>query len=405
MKFFNKRLISAILLSSALVACSSDDEDEAPVIAELTEIEELFEAEVVWDDSVGDGVGHYFSRLSPAIAYDKVFVSSRFGDAYAFDVNTGDELWNIDLSDIEDERGFFDDAISARIAGGAVTGYNKVIWGSENGDVFAIEEDSGKLAWRAKVSGEVISKPALDSNLVIVNTASGALVALDITSGEEVWKAEQSVPPLTLRGVSGVSASSGGAFVGLASGEVGVYILENGQQGWITEIGEPSGSTELERIVDVDVTPVIMGDKIYAISTNGNLAALDLRSGREVWKRKYSSYRQLTVAGNQIFATDTQGHVFAIDRNSGIEQWSQLAFTGRSTTGAASVGDYVVVGDFEGYLHWLSKADGSIVARHEVDSSGIYNTPLVHNGLLYVMSRDGDLEVIKTPEIVTVNND
>lgn len=405
MKFFNKRLISAILLSSALVACSSDDDDEAPVIAELTEIEELFEVEVVWDDSVGDGVGHYFSRLTPAIAYEKVFISSRFGDAYAFDVSTGDELWNIDLSDIEDERGFFEDAISARISGGAVTGYNKVIWGSENGDVFAIEEDSGKLAWRAKVSGEVISAPALDSNLVVVNTASGALVALDVTNGEEVWKAEQAVPPLTLRGVSGVSISSGGAFVGLASGEVGVYIIENGQQGWTTEIGEASGSTELERIVDVDVTPIIMGDKIYAISTNGNLAALDLRSGREVWKRKYSSYRQLTVAGNQIFATDTQGHVYAIDRNSGIEQWSQLAFTGRGTTGAASVGDYVVVGDFEGYLHWLSKADGSIVARHEVDSSGIYNTPLVDNGLLYATSRDGDLEVIKTPEIVTVSND
>lgn len=404
MKFFNKRLISALLLSSALVACSSDD-DEAPVIAELTEIEELFEVEVVWDDSIGDGVGHYFSRLSPAVAYGKVFVSSRFGEAYAFDVFTGDELWNIDLSNIEGERGFFEDAISARISGGAVTGYNKVIWGSENGDVFAIEEDSGKLAWRAKVSGEVISAPALDSNLVVVNTASGALVALDISTGDEVWKSEQAVPPLTLRGVSGVSISSGGAFIGSATGEVGVYIMDSGQQGWFTEIGEASGSTELERIVDVDVTPVIMGDKIYAISTNGNLAAIDLRSGREIWKRKYSSYRQLSVIGNQIFATDTQGHVFAIDRNSGIEQWSQLAFTGRGTTGAASVGDYIVVGDFEGYLHWLSKADGRIVARHEIDSSGIYNTPIVDNDLLYVMSRNGDFEVIKTPEIVTVSND
>lgn len=403
MKFFNKRLISAILLSTALVACSSDEEEEVPTIAELTEIEELFEVDVLWDEGIGDGVSHYFSRLSPAIAYNKVFMSSRFGDAYAFDLETGDEIWNIDLSDIEDERGFFDDAISARISGGTVTGYNKVIWGSENGDVFAIDEATGELAWQAKVAGEVISKPALDSNLVIVNTASGVLVALDITTGEEVWKAEQAVPPLTLRGASGVAVASGGAFVGLASGEVAVFILQNGQQGWTAEIGEASGSTELQRIVDVDVTPIILGDKIYAISTNGNLAAIDLRSGRELWKRKYSSYRQLSIAGNQIFATDIQGHVYAIDRNSGLETWSQLAFTGRGTTGAASVGDYVVVGDFEGYLHWLRKSDGEIVARHEVDSSGIYNTPIVHEGLLYVVSRDGDLEVIKTPEIITAS--
>ncbi len=399
-RLLNQRLIVAMLLSTALFACSSDDEEEVITVAELTEINEQFSAEVVWNASVSDGVGHYFSRLSPVIAYDKVFVASRAGDAYALDLTTGKKIWEIDLSDIEDQRGFFDDAISARISGGAVAGYNKVIWGSENGEVFAIEADSGKLAWKADVPGEVISDPALDSNMVFVNTASGALVALDIATGEQVWKAEQTVPPLTLRGVSGVVASAGGVFVGLATGEVSVFIVESGQQGWTTEIGEASGATELQRIVDVDVTPVVFGDKLYAISTNGNLAAIELRSGREVWKRKYSSYRSLTVVGNQIFTTDSQGHVYSIDRNSGLELWSQLVFTGRGVTGAVSVGDYVVVGDFEGYLHWLSKADGSIVARHQVDSSGIYDTPVEHEGLLYVMSRDGDFEVIKTPKII-----
>ena len=400
MKNFNTRLLTAVLLSATLFACSSDDEDEEPLFAELTEIEELFEPEVVWDEGIGDGVEHYFSRLSPAIAYEKVFVSSRFGEAYAFDLATGDELWSIDLYDVNDELGFFDDATTARISGGAITGYNKVVWGSENGEVFVVDAETGELAWQAKVPGEVISKPTFDSNKLIVNTGSGAIVALDANTGEELWKAEQSVPPLSLRGVSGVVVNSGGAFVGLASGEVGVYIIENGQQGWTTEIGEPSGSTELQRIVDVDVTPIVYGDKVYAISSNGNLAAVDLRSGREVWKRKYSSYRRLTIAGNLIFATDVQGHVYAINRNSGMEVWSNLQLTNRQTTGAASVGDYVVVGDFEGYLHWISKSDGKIVARHEVDSSGIYATPEVDNGLLYVMSRDGDLEVIKTPEIV-----
>ncbi|NMP15961.1 outer membrane protein assembly factor BamB [Thalassotalea sp. Y01] len=397
-RFFNKRLISVVLLSSALFACSSDDEEEEDKVAELTEIDALFEPEVVWDESIGDGVAHYFSRLKPAIGYDKVFAASRFGEAYALDQKTGDEIWSVDLFDINDELGFFDDPISARIAGGATLGYDKVVWGSENGDVFALDANTGELVWHAKVSGEVISKPIFESNMLIANTGSGALIALDANTGEQVWKAEQSVPPLTLRGVSGVVASSGGIFLGLASGEVGVYIIESGQQGWATEIGEPSGATELQRIVDVDVTPIVVGDKIYAISTNGNLAAIDLRSGRELWKRKYSSYRQLTISGNQIFATDVQGHVYAIDRNSGMEQWSNLLLTNRRTTGAVSVGKYVVVGDFEGYLHWFDKTDGSIVARHEVDSSGIYVTPTVVDGLLYVMSRDGDLEVVKTPE-------
>lgn len=401
MEIFNKRLLSVILASSLLFACSSDDEEDVHAIAELTEINELFSPEVVWDQSVGDGVKHYFSRLSPAIGYEKVFASSRQGDAYAFDLKTGEEIWVTDLSDLDDERGFFDDEVTARISGGAVIGYDKVFWGSENGEVFALDAETGELVWQAKVPGEVISKPALDSNLVIVNTASGVLIALDINSGEEVWKVDQSVPPLTLRGVSGVTAMAGGVFVGLASGEVGVFIVDSGQQGWVTEIGEASGSTELQRIVDVDVTPIIFGDKVYAISTNGNLAAIDLQSGRALWKRKYSSYRQLTLDGNRIFATDIQGHVYAIDRNSGSELWSQLALTNRGTTGAVAVDDYVVVGDLEGYLHWLDVTDGSIVARYQVDGSGIYATPLVHEDLIYAMSRDGDLEVIKTPEVDT----
>lgn len=404
MNIFNKRLLAAVLLSSALVACSSDDdEEEEPLFAELTELNAKFEAEVIWKDSVGDGVEHYFSRLTPTVAYDKVFSASRFGDAIAFDKKTGEKLWSIDLSDIEGTRSFFDDAISARIAGGAATGYDKVFWGSENGAVFAINQNTGELVWQANVPGEVISKPALDSNLVIINTASGALVALDHETGEEQWKAEQSVPPLSLRGASGVVVNSGGAFVGLASGDVGVFIIENGQQGWTKEIGEPSGATELQRIVDVDVTPVIASGKVYAISSNGNLAAIDLRSGRELWKRKYSSYRKLTVSGATIYATDIQGHVYAINRESGMEVWSNLELTNRGTTGAISIKDYVVVGDFEGYLHWIDKNDGSIVARHQVDSSAIYTTPVVKDGLIYVQSRDGDLEVIKTPEIVSVS--
>lgn len=406
MNIFNKRLLTVLLLSSALVACSSDDEEEeAPLFAELTEINAKFEAEVIWNESVGDGVEHYFSRLSPTVAYDKVFAASRFGDAFAFDLNSGKKLWSVDLSDIEGKRSFFDDAISARIAGGAATGYNKVFWGSENGVVFALNQETGELVWQANVSGEVISKPALDSNLVIINTASGALVALDQETGEEKWKAEQSVPPLSLRGASGVVVNSGGAFIGLASGEVGVFILENGQQGWTKEIGEPSGATELQRIVDVDVTPVVANGKVYAISSNGNLVAIDMRTGRELWKRKYSSYRKLTVAGATLYATDIQGHVYAINRETGMELWSNLELTNRGTTGAVSIKDYVVVGDFEGYLHWIDKNDGTIVARHQVDSSAIYITPIVNDGLLYVQSRDGDLEVIKTPDVIAVSAD
>jgi outer membrane protein assembly factor BamB len=243
----------------------------------------------------------------------------------------------------------------------------------------------------------VISAPAIDNGILVVNSASGILKAFNATDGQEKWQVEQDVPALTLRGISAPALAGGGALVGASDGTLNVYILETGQQGWTAEIGEASGSTELERVIDVDSKPLIYGDKVYAISAKGHLIALDLRTGRVLWKRQYSSFRQLTMNGNTLYLTDIKGHVYAIDRSNGLERWSQLLLTNRGVTGPAVLEKYLVVGDFEGYLHWLDQETGEIVARYELDSSGIFSTPTVAEDILFVQSRDGDLQAIATP--------
>jgi len=394
-KRFNKKLLAICVLAVGISACSStDDEDEELKIAELTEITALFEPVVKWDTSVGDGVGDYFSRIQPVVAYGKVFSASRDGDAYAFDKNTGEQVWHADLSDIDNKRGFFDDKVPALISGGVVAGINKVFFGSENGDVIALDAENGKLSWQGKVKGEVIAAPALDSGKLVVNSASGVMKAFNASNGQDDWQVEQDVPPLTLRGISAPVIAGGGVIVGSADGSLSVYLLEQGRLGWTVDIGEAIGSTELERVIDVDSTPLIYGDNIYTVSSRGNLSAVELRSGRVLWQRQYSSYRELAISGNSLFLTDLKGHVYAVDRNNGLELWSQLSFTNRTVTGPAPIGNYVVVGDFEGYLHWLDQTTGEIVARHHVDSSGIHATPTVDNGVLYSQARNGDLEAI-----------
>ncbi len=394
-----KSIFAALLLSSALFGCSStDEEDESKIVAELSEINQQFNPKVLWDKSVGDGSGDYFSRLTPAVANDTVYSASRAGDVFAFDEKTGEQRWHVDLSDIGNERAFWDSRVSALLSGGPVAGSNKIFIGSESGKVFALAADSGELIWQADIKGEIIASPAVDSGVVVVNTASGIMKAFNADDGEELWKIEQDVPALTLRGISQPVIASGGVLIGTGKGNINVYLLDKGQEGWSTEIGEPDGSTELERVVDVDSSPIVFGDKIYAISSRGNLAALELKSGRVIWKRQYSSYRQISIYRNTIFLTDLRGHVYAIDRINGIERWSNLALTNRGVTGPAVVDNYVVVGDFEGYLHWLDQENGEIVARHEVDSSGIHSTPTVVDNVLYSQSRDGDLQAIKIPE-------
>jgi len=379
------------------MACSStDDEDEKTKIADLTEINQQFKPIVVWNKSVG-GVSSYFSRLKPAAAYNTIYSASRDGDVYAYDITNGKEKWHTDVSDLEHKSGFFDNKKSAMLSGGVTVGENKVFVGSENGKLFALDALSGDLAWQSTVKGEIIAKPAVDSGIVVVNTVSGIVEAFNSADGKKAWLIEQEVPPLSLRGTSSPVIASGGVLIGSAAGDVTVFMLASGQEGWTAQVGEATGSTELDRVIDVDSSSVVFGDKIYAISSRGNLTAIDLRSGRVIWKRQFSSYRSIAIDGNRIFITDVKGHVYSLDRINGLEQWSQLALTNRNVTGPAVVGNYVVVGDFEGYLHWLNKETGEIVARHNVDSSGIYATPVVLDDIIYTQSRDGDLEAIKTP--------
>ncbi|PKI12891.1 outer membrane protein assembly factor BamB [Colwellia sp. 12G3] len=397
-----KKVLAIVLLSSSLFACSSnDDEDPSTKIAELSDLDNAFDVEVLWDRSVGDGVSDYFSRIKPIVAYNKVYSASRMGDVIAFEKESGKKVWQADLSDINNERSFWDSRVSALVAGGPVAGLNKIFIGTENGDVFALDAETGELVWRAKIKGEIITPPAIDSGILVVNSASGILKAFDANTGDDLWEAEQDVPALTLRGISTPVIASGGVLVGSGKGALSVYILEKGQAGWTTEVGEATGSTELQRVIDVDSAPVVFGDKVYSISARGNLVAVDLKSGRILWKRQYSSYRQIAVYRNDIFITNTRGHIYALNRNDGIERWSNLELTNRGVTGPAVVDRYIVVGDFEGYLHWLEQETGEIVTRHEIDSSGIHSTPTVVDDKIYSQSRDGDLQVIITPNIVS----
>ena len=396
------KVFAVLILSSTLFACSSTDEDEdtSDEPAELIEFNEKFTPKVLWEKSVGDGSDDYFSRLKPIVAYDNVYSASRAGDVIAFDQKTGEELWQADLSDINNKRSFWDNRTSALLAGGPTAGLKKVFLGSENGKIYALDAQTGDLSWEANIKGEVINAPAIDSGIVVVNSASGIMKALNAETGEELWTVEQDVPALTLRGISAPVMASGGVLIGTGKGGVNVYLSNNGQEGWSTDIGEPTGSTELERVIDVDSAPVVFGDKVYAVSSRGNLAAIDLKSGRLLWKRQYSSYRQIAIYRNTIFLTNTRGHVYSIDRVNGIERWSNLALSNRGVTGPAIMDDYVVVGDFEGYLHWIDQETGEIVARHEVDGSGIHATPTVVDNVLYSQSRDGDLQAIETPKVI-----
>jgi|TARA_B110000503_G_C7099051_1_gene392965 outer membrane protein assembly factor BamB len=400
-------LISTVLLSGCSTISNWFYEEEELEVRRLKPIQVQFTPTEIWSADLGVGIGKFYSKLRPAVAYDKVFAANRQGQVNAYDQATGKKVWSKNFA-IYDEKGLtsgvtnlWSNGMSAKIAGGISVAYETVFFGTENGEVVALDANTGEQKWITMVKGEVLASPAIDAGIVLVNTGSGFIFALNADDGKEVWSSESDVPPLSLRGTSSPAAVNGGAIRGTATGKLIVNILETGQTAWEQVISAATGVTELERIVDIDSEPLVAGGNVYVISYNGSVAAVELRTGRVIWKREYKSFRRLSLSGNTLYLVDVNSSIYALDSRNGVELWSQGALKGRLLTGVTPVGNYLVAGDKFGYLHWFDQADGNVVARLEVggddEDEGIYHSPVVDGNTLYTQTRDGKLVAIKTP--------
>nr|WP_245217437.1 outer membrane protein assembly factor BamB [Rheinheimera maricola] len=384
-----------LLVAVVLAGCSSKDDLVLPPV------QNSITPKVVWDSSIGSGVEHYESKLTPVIAGDTVYAASREGLVAAFDLSSGKRKWQFDLR--KPTGGSFWQDISdvwsgdnARISGGLSFGFGRLYFGTENGDVVSLSAD-GELVWRKEVTGEVLAKPAVGEGLVVVATGAGTLIALHPDTGEQRWEFENEQPALTLRGTAQPVIQAGGVLYGSGSGHIGILIAERGYQAWEEAVTSPKGSTDLSRLVDVDATPIVIGSAVFSIAYNGELVAQELRTGRQLWKREYSSFNNMSSAGDTLYLVDSVGRIYAIDSRSGTEKWSQFGLNKHSLTGATVYKEYLVVGDNQGNLHWLNRESGDFVARQSMDGSGFYTEAVTDGSHLLVQSRNGELVLLQTP--------
>ncbi|GAD91308.1 outer membrane protein biogenesis protein BamB [Vibrio halioticoli NBRC 102217] len=377
------RRILLTTFTVALVGCAS--EEDTIIMAPVPVVESQFTPSVVWSNSVGDGVGQYFSKLTPAYAYDKVFVASRDGDVAAFDATSGDEVWSVDL----------EKDVPARLAGGIKASYGQLFIGSENGEVISLDAATGEEKWRVEVDGEVLSVPETDSNLVLVHTTRGALIALDEETGNEKWTVSTEVPTLTLRGTSSPVAVSGGVFWGTSNGRLAAALVDRGQMIWQQPVGTPKGATEIDRLVDSDAQPLVIGGMLYTIGINGQLIAIDLRSGSAAWKRNYSSAQNMATDGRNIYLVTDKDHIVAVDARSGTELWENRQLEYRLLTGPAVIDRKLVLGDSEGYLYWLDRNTGEFISQQMEDDSGFAVAPIEVEDGFVITTRNGDVKMMK----------
>lgn len=380
-------LLLIVLATTALAGCTtlkkwfggkSKKENVNPP-AELVEFSPTVKIRELWSTSLGDGEGRLGLRQKPALADSRVYAADDEGRVYALDAGSGKQLWETETE--------------LSLSGGPGTGEGVVVVGGLDGEVIAFDAQSGAEKWKSKITSEVISTPQIASGLVIVRANDGRTFGLDLADGKRKWVYDQPVPTLTVRGnASPIVVDGSFIYLGYDTGSVVALSLADGLRVWEQTVAQPEGRTELDRMNDVDGDLVVADGVIYATSFKGQTVALSAADGRPLWNRDLGSYAGLGLAGERLIAADTAGAVYALDRSGGEAVWKQDKLGWRWLSTPAVQGDYAVVGDLEGYLHWLKLDTGELAARTRVQKSPILATPQVGaDGTLYAVTTEGEL--------------
>ncbi len=379
-------LLASLLLVSGCTAIANviDNPDNTAEPKELVDFEPAIKVRTVWQRRVGSGAGKLYLKLRPAVDGDHVYAATRGGRVRAFDARTGDSIWDTETN--------------SPLSGGPGVGDGLVLLGTSDGEVLALDEKDGEIEWRARVSSEVLSSPVAQGGIAVARTIDGKLFGLSTDDGTRLWVYDRPTPVLTLRGTSSPALAEGIAIAGFDNGQVVAIALSNGQPLWETRVAVPRGRTELERMVDIDADPIIEGNAVYAVTYQGQVAALELFSGEVIWRRDMSSHAGLGVSAENVYVTDNSSHVWALNRLNSSSMWRQAKLEARRVSPPAVFHQFVVVGDLDGYVHWLRKDDGQFVARVRVDSSSIIAAPVATPFAVYVYGSGGELTALQVVE-------
>jgi outer membrane protein assembly factor BamB len=373
MKFVRLVLLVALLTGCSTVSGWFGSSKAGKEPNKLVEFKPTTTLEVRWHYDVGGADGNV---LQPAVTSDAVYAANAKGEIFRLERATGKQMWRA-------ESGF-------AISGGVGAGDNLVLVGGEKGDLAAFGQD-GKLRWKVKVSSEILSAPQVSNGIVVVRTGDGRIAGLSVTDGARQWLYERATPALIVRSHAGVSIARGIVYAGFAGGRLALINLSNGIVMWETAVSQPRGNTELERISDITSLPVADDEQVCAVAFQGSVACFDIAQGNPLWSRELSSDKGMAMSPKYLYVTDANGAVSALDKSSGSSLWKNDQLTLRRTSTPYVIGNYVAVGDFEGYVHLLSRDDGSFAGRFKTDGGSIVAAPMELDGGLLLQTSSGGL--------------
>ena len=377
------RLLTTSVLLLLISGCSTvqgwfgSDEEDATAPVELEQIDAKVKLKKKWSTTVGDGQGDGFYKITPILVGGVLYAASSDGEVAAISAADGDRLWRVEL-----ER---------PLSGGVGYHDRSLYLGGADGSVLQLSADDGVVQWEAAVSGEVLAAPAVSKDWVIVQTYDGKLLGFQPGADKPAWTFTSDVPVLTLRGTSTPILVGGNAIAGFGDGKVVAVDVNSGNVSWESRIGVPQGSSEIDRIVDIDGAMTQQGIELFVASYQGRVAALDSRTGRKLWQQNVSSVTGTHVGFGNVYVADVDGTLSAFLRTGQGVRWQNIELGYRQLSRPTPVSSYVATVDFDGYLHLLSQVDGQIVGRAKIGGDAARADMITDSGRLIIFTDDGQL--------------
>jgi len=370
-------IISLLIILQGCSLFGRDDEEEELLPTELIEFQGTIDVDERWDVSIGKGHEGLGLALKPTSDGEQIYAASFNGNVAAIELKRGRKVWknNFDL----------------QFTSGPTYKNGILVLGTNNGELVALDSMTGEMLWTTSVSSEVLAPVAIKDDKIFVRTVDGSLSSLSTADGTQQWIVNHKVPPLSLRGTSTPISFANAVFCGFDDGKVSAYDIEDGTILWDVMLTAPGGRTEIEKVMDIDAPMVVSGNDLYVGSYQGVVGDLALESGKIVWVVEASVYSGIAADENYVYTSEADGTVRAFSRFTGREAWTKKYMVNRYPTAPVIMGDSIVIGDLEGYVHWLARATGETQQRLKISSGKISNTPLVINNSIYILTDKGDL--------------
>jgi outer membrane protein assembly factor BamB len=309
-----------------------------------------------------------------------IYSAARDGTVTRFEAASGRTLWSV--------------SAGKRLSGGVGADARSVAVANEGGEVIVLDAENGKRRWSTRVSSEVIAAPAVGSDMVLVRSIDNRLSAFDAQDGKRRWVYQRAPSSLIIRAPSGITIQGDTAFAGFAGGKLTAVALSNGGVRWEATVALPKGGTELERVADVVGDPAVQGREVCAATYQGRVGCYEAASGRQVWARDISSLTGVSLDARYAFVSDDRGAVQAFDRTNGRSVWKQDKLAHRQLSLPQPFGEFVAVGDLEGYVHFLARDTGAFVARYRTGGGAVRAAPKTVPGALLVQTQNGALHAL-----------